>query len=149
MYKQKIEYVDFNDNKRVEEFYFHLTVVEATRIEARIAEETGDNTYTIKDYIEKLIVDNKTKQVLDFLEEMILTSYGEKSTDGRSFVKNKEIKEAFEYSQAYAELFEQLLTKEGLAQEFGEAIADNGQDKKKKNQPNLKVTGEDNSPEKE
>ena len=123
MFKREIEYVDFNGVERKEDFYFHLSLPEVTRIEA----EAGE---TLKDHIQQLVTNNKVKELLDFLEDVILTSYGEKTTDGRSFRKNKELREEFENSPAYAEFFEQLITEEGLAEKFGEKVADNGKSKK-------------------
>lgn len=123
MFKKEIEYVDFNGVERKEDFYFHLSLPEVTRIEA----EAGE---TLKDHIQQLVTNNKVKELLDFLEDVILTSYGEKTTDGRSFRKNKALRDEFENSPAYAEFFEQLITEEGLAEKFGEKVADNGKSKK-------------------
>lgn len=120
---KKIDYVDFNGQERSEEFYFHLSLPELTRIEAEAGED-------MKTHIENLIVNNKVKELLDFLEVVMLSSYGEKTTDGRSFRKSKELREEFENSPAYAEFFELLLTEEGMAQTFGEKVADNGKQKK-------------------
>ena len=66
------------------------------------------------------------KAILEFLEDAILTAYGEKTPDGRSFRKSEELRSEFENSQAYAELFEMLLTNKELARKFGEGIANNG-----------------------
>lgn len=118
MFKKSIEYVDFNGNPRKEDFYFHLSIPEVTRIEADL------NGVTIKDHIEKIVKDGNMKELLSFLERIILESYGVKSADGRSFQKNDKIREEFENSQAYAEFFEMLLTEEGLANRFGENIAE-------------------------
>lgn len=125
MFKKTIEYIDFNGTERKEDFYFHLSTPEVARIEAKAG-------VTLKDHISTLIANNDVKNLLDFLEEVILTSYGVKSADGRSFQKNKELRDEFENSQAYAEFFESLLTEEGLAQKFGEKVADKGKVKKDK-----------------
>lgn len=83
---KEIEYVDFNGVERKEKFYFHLSLPEVTRIEAKIGG-------SIKDHIERLTADGQLKDLLDFTEEFILSSYGEKTTDGRSFTKNPELRE--------------------------------------------------------
>lgn len=36
MIKQKITYVDFNGEERTEDFYFHLSMPEVVRLEAKI-----------------------------------------------------------------------------------------------------------------
>lgn len=119
MFKHEISYTDFNGQERTEDHYFHLSLPELTRLEAEIGEE-------LEPYINRLVADADVKKLLDFLERILLTSYGKKSTDGRSFMKNREIREEFEYSQAYAELFEDLLTSPDLAKEFGAKVADKG-----------------------
>lgn len=116
MYKKTVKYVDFNGTEREEDLYFHLSLPEVTRIEA----EAGDS---LKDHLTNLVKDNNMKELLGFLEKIILMSYGTKTPDGRSFIKNKEIREKFENSQAYAEFFEMIITTEGMAGEFGEKVA--------------------------
>lgn len=118
MFKHNIEYVDFNGNERKEEFYFHLSLPEVTRLEAEIG--------TPIDQYAKTLTDNSDlKRLLDFLEKVILSAYGKKTSDGKSFHKSKELREEFENSQAYAELFEQLLTNPDLARKFGEGVINN------------------------
>lgn len=123
MFKHNIKYTDFNGTERNEDFYFHLSLPEVARIEARVGT-------SIKEHTENLIAEGNNKDLLDFLEETILTSYGKKTSDGKSFIKNPELRTEFEYSQAYAEMFEQLLLNKDLAAKFGEAVADNGKAKK-------------------
>ena len=123
MFKHPITYTDFNGVERKEDFYFHLSLPEVTRIEARVGKPLDQHA---KELAEK----QDPKELIEFLEEVVLTSYGRKSSDGRSFMKSKELRSEFEYSQAYAELFEQLLTNPDLARKFGEGIADNGKQRK-------------------
>ena len=125
--------MDFNGQERKEDFYFHLSVPELTRLEAEIGKP-------LEEYIKELANDREVSKLLAFLEKVILNAYGRKSADGRTFVKNKEIRDEFEYSQAYAELFEEMLTNPELARKFGESISDNG--KARKNQPSPKVVPE-------
>lgn len=130
MFKQNIEYVDFNGNERKEDFYFHLSTPEVIRMEAEIGEPIDVHT-------KKLSSELNLAALLAFLEKMILSSYGKKTTDGKSFHKSKELREEFENSQAYAEFFEMLIKDPQMAQRFGQSVADNG---KKKNQVQPQVT---------
>ena len=130
MFTHTVEYVDFNGNSREEKLHFHLSLPEVTRIEAEIGK-------SLEDHIKELTTNNRLKDLLDFLEKMLLTAYGEKTEDGKSFRKNAEIRDMFEHSQAYAEIFEQVLTNHGLARKFGEQVADNG--KARRNQVAPKV----------
>lgn len=125
MFKKEISYVDFNGVARKEFFYFHLSLPEVTRFEAKLGMPIADHTRA-------LVERRNPDELITFLEDVILTSYGEKTANGRSFEKTPELRREFEYSQAYAEFFEELFTDPQLAQKFGEAVADNG--KAKKNQ---------------
>lgn len=130
MFKHSVEYVDFNGNQRKEDLYFHLSVPEVLRLEAEIGK-------SLDDYIKELNANQDLKTLLSFLEKMILSSYGQKTSDGKSFHKSKAIRDEFEHSQAYAEVFEDVLMTPDLARKFGESVADNG--KAKKNQVTPKV----------
>ena len=130
MFKHNITYVDFNGIERKEDFYFHLSGPEVIRIEAEIGKP-------IKEHTEELVANQNIKELLEFLERIVLNSYGKKTSDGKSFIKNKQLREEFEYSQAYAELFEQLLTNAELARKFGEAVVDNGKAKKNQVAPSV------------
>lgn len=130
MFKQNITYVDFNGNERKEDFYFHLSVPEVTRLQAEIGKP-------MEEYVQDLAVSQDIKKQLDFLEKMVLNSYGVKTSDGKSFHKSKELREQFEYSQAYAELFEQLLTNHELTRRFADGIVDNGKARKNRVAPQV------------
>lgn len=130
MFKHNIEFTDFNGNQRKEDFYFHLSLPEVTRIEAEIG-------MPLDEYAKQLASEMNVKDLIQFLEKIVLNSYGKKTADGRSFHKSKELREEFEYSQAYADLFEQLLTEPDLARKFGEAVADNGKAQKNAIAPNV------------
>ncbi len=125
MFKQQITYTDFNGIEHKEDFYFHLSLPEVTRLEAKLNKSLADHT-------KELVARQNPDELIKFLEEIILSSYGRKTSDGKSFRKNAELREDFEYSQAYAEFFEAMLTDKELATKFGEGVADNG--KARKNQ---------------
>lgn len=115
MLKKKVKYLDFNDKEVTEEFYFNLTTPEVTRIIAKIGSD-------IDVYAEKLAKEEDYEGIIDFTEMLILTSYGVKSEDGKRFVKSKEARENFEYSAAYAELFETLMTDPEQSKAFGQGL---------------------------
>ena len=115
MLKKTIKYVDFNEEEVTEDFYFNLTTPEITKMIAKI----GDD---IDKYAEKLAASGDYEKIIDFVEMLILTSYGVKSEDGKRFVKSKEARENFEYSAAYAELFEQLMTDTEQSKAFGQGL---------------------------
>ena len=47
---------------------------------------------------------------MKFFKDIFLNSYGIKSPDGRRFIKNDEVKTDFEQTEAYSQLFMELVT---------------------------------------
>lgn len=137
MFKHTVNYTDFNGNEREDDLYFHLATHELTRLEAEIG-------VSLDIHIAELTKNNKSSELIAFLEKMILTSYGEKTSDGKSFYKTNEIRQAFEYSQAYAEMFEAVILDTKLAKKFGEQVADNGKNTKNKVAPKFTAVQEPN-----
>lgn len=115
MLKKVITYTNFDGNEVTEEMFFNLTAVELTKLQARLG-------MPIDEYASKCAKSLDLKKMLDFIEIMVLESFGRKSDDGKRFMKGPEVKSEFEYSAAYAELFEELLTSPGQAQAFGEGL---------------------------
>lgn len=113
--KKTVKYTDFNGDEVQEDLYFNLTSPELTRLTAYCG---GD----IEAYAKKLASEGKLEEQIAFIERLILSAYGEKSVDGRRFDKSPEIVKNFEYSAAYAELFEDILMTEGEADRFGRGL---------------------------
>lgn len=132
MFKHNIKYTDFNGIERDEDFYFHLSIPEVARIEAKLGGP-------IETYTKTIAAEHDVDKLLEFVETIVLQAYGKKTLDGKSFIKNRELREEFEYSQAYAELFEQLLTDKEFAQQFGSKVAETAKHQQKKNQVDPKV----------
>lgn len=135
MFKHTVTYKDFNENDRKEDLYFHLATHEVIRLEAEIGQP-------LEEYITQLQANNELKELLAFLEKMMLSSYGQKTSDGKSFSKTQAIRDTFEYSQAYAEFFEDLITQPDLAKKFGEGVSDKSNLKKKNQLKPVVVTDE-------
>ena len=117
MIKKNITYTDFNGQERKEDFYFHMSLVERTRLDAKL------NGTPLDTYAKSLAINQNVDEMVKFIEMIILDSYGIKSADGKTFIKSKEIRAEFENSQAYAELFEELLLKPEVAEAFAKGIA--------------------------
>lgn len=117
MFKKQITYTDFNGTERKEDYYFHMSVPEATRLEAKLGGMPMDI------YAQTLSADKDADKMVAFIENIILSSYGKKSDDGKSFLKTPAVRTEFEYSQAYAELFEELLTHPETAAKFASGVA--------------------------
>lgn len=116
MIKKTITYTDFNGNERTEEFHFHLTEAEA------VALNFSQNTHSLKEHIEKIIKADNFSRLVELFQEVILLSYGEKSEDGRRFVKSQEMRDEFSQTAAYSQLFIELSTNANAAKDFMNGI---------------------------
>lgn len=115
MYKKTVTYRDFDDNERTEDLFFNYTTAEVSEMELSVA---GGLTALIQ----KIINDDDKHQIFSNFKEIVLGAYGEKSLDGKYFVKNKEIRERFKSSAAFAELILELGTDDQKAAEFIKAV---------------------------
>lgn len=115
MIKKTIKYVDYNGNDREEDFYFNLSKAEVAELELGIV---GG----FKQQIEKAVKDQNGPLILKIFKEVVLKAYGEKSADGRRFMKSEEITKNFAETEAYVELFMELATDETAAKVFMEGV---------------------------
>lgn len=111
MVVEKIKYTDFNGVEREEEFMFNLTEAEITEMEL-----TTDGG--LSDSIKKIIAAQDTPQIIKVFKMLLLKSYGEKSADGRRFVKSEKLSEEFSQTNAYSQLFMKLATDDKAAVAF-------------------------------
>ena len=111
MYKETIKYTDYDNNEREEDFYFNLNKAELT--EMQMSTEGG-----LEKRIQKIVSSQNGKEIMALFKEIILKAYGVKSDDGKRFIKNQEVKDEFEQSEAYSELFMKLVTDADAAQKF-------------------------------
>lgn len=125
MFKKRISYVDFDGVDRQEDFYFHLSPPEVIRMEAKLG------GVSIENYSRTLVDHQNSEKMITFIEDIVLTSYGRKSENGKSFMKGPAVREEFEYSQAYAELLVELLTNPESAEKFAAGVAIQTKDHKK------------------
>ena len=101
MLKKTITYTDYDGNERVEDFYFNLSKAEVAEME--MSEYGG-----LSNLLKKIVQEKDTKRIIEMFKDLILRSYGEKSQDGKRFVKNQELRDAFSQTEAYSELFMEL-----------------------------------------
>ena len=115
MLKKKITYVDYNGNERTEEHYFNLT-------QAEIMEMEMSTTGGLPEKIQKIVAAQDSASIIKVFKDLILKAYGEKSDDGRRFIKSKEIATAFSQTEAYSQLFMELATDAKAAADFVNGI---------------------------
>ena len=115
MLKKTVTYVDYNGVERTEDFYFNLSKAEVTEMELSV--EGG-----FSKMLEEIVKSNDNVRIVELFKEMVLKAYGEKSADGRRFVKSKELSEAFSQTEAYSEIFMELALDEKAAAAFVNGI---------------------------
>ena len=115
MIKKTLTYTDYDGVERTEDYYFNLT--EAELVEMELSIDGG-----MQKKIEKIMNSKDMRQIIEVFKDLILRSYGEKSDDGKRFIKNKEITEAFTQTEAYSMLFMKLATDDKEASDFVNGI---------------------------
>lgn len=115
MLKKTIKYVDCNEIEREEDFYFNLT-------EAELMEMEYGTTGGFSEMIKKIIAAQDTPTIMKIFKELLLKSYGEKSLDGKRFIKSEEISTAFSQTEAFSKLFMELATDDVKAADFVNGI---------------------------
>lgn len=115
MLKKTIKYTDYNGNVREEDFWFNLTQAEVTELEVSV--EGG-----LVEMINRIVAAQNGKVIIETFKDIILRAYGEKSADGRRFIKNQEVRDAFAQTEAYSKLFMELATNAEAASEFVNGI---------------------------
>lgn len=111
MIKKTVSYTDFNGNKIDEVLLFNLTKTELTKMELS---ENGSMSETIKEAIDS----NNSAKILDIFNTLLLNAYGVVSENGKRFIKNETLKQEFEQSIAYDELFMELMSNPTEAENF-------------------------------
>lgn len=115
MLEKTIKYTDYNGEEREEKFYFNLNKAEITEME--LSTEGG-----LTEMIKKVVAEKNVPEIMKIFKNLILASYGEKSADGKRFIKNKELTEAFSQTEAFSDLFMELATNADAASEFVNGI---------------------------
>lgn len=115
MYKKTITYHDCNGEKRTEDFYFDLTKTEAMKLDLGFV---GG----LEAYMNRCLQRVDVPAIVDLFDKIILKAYGEKSEDGRRFIKSEELSIEFSQTGAYDVLFQELLSNPDNITAFMEGI---------------------------
>lgn len=118
MLKKTITYIDYNGSERTEDFYFNLTKAEVVEMEM-------STTGGLAEMIKKIVAAQDAPSIIAIFKKLILKAYGEKSPDGKRFIKSDEISNAFSQTEAYSQLFMELATDADKAAEFVNGITPN------------------------
>ena len=107
MLKKTITFEDYNGVKRTEDFYFNLSKAEV--VEMEMSTSGG-----LAEMIQNIVKAEDSAAIIKIFKDLILKAYGEKSLDGKRFVKTDEngnpLYRKFMETEAFSELFMELAT---------------------------------------
>jgi hypothetical protein len=115
MIKKTITYTDYNGVERTEDFYFNLT-------KAEVAEMEMSTTGGMAEMIKRVVAAQDQPTIIKIFKDLILRAYGEKSPDGKRFIKSDELSTAFAQTEAYSQLFMELAIDADKAAQFVNGI---------------------------
>ena len=103
MLKKTIKYTDYNGEEQTEDFYFNLSKAELTEMELSTTGGYGE-------MLQGIVAAEEHTKLVPIIKDIIFKSYGEKSDDGKRFMKSPELSTAFSQTEAYSELFMEIAT---------------------------------------
>ena len=68
--------------------------------------------------LQRIVDSEDGKAIIAEFKNIILSSYGQRSDDGKRFIKNQQLRDEFESSEAYSTLFMELVPNAESAIEF-------------------------------
>lgn len=115
MIKKTITFTDYNGVERTEDFYFNLSKAEVMEMEM-------STTGGLAETIQKIVAAQDAPAIIKIFKDLVLKAYGEKSPDGRRFIKSEELAIAFSQTEAYSQIFMELATDADAAAKFVNGI---------------------------
>lgn len=119
MLKKTIKFSNLDGEEVSEDFYFHISKAEL--IEMEMSHSGG-----LSEWLRNVVADEDGKSIISEFKKIILGAYGERSPDGRRFIKNQELRDEFEQTDAYSVLFVELVTNTDAAIEFVNGVMPQG-----------------------
>ena len=118
MFSRVFTYPGYDGQPHKDERWFNLS-------DAEIAKMNLSTVGGINEMVNRMLRDGEPGKIVDMFEMIILKSVGEKSLDGRRFIKKEipgrpwgEIAEDFRETPAYSELFVELVSSADKLKEF-------------------------------
>ena len=119
MLSKNIKYTDYNGVEREEPFLFNLSKAELMEMEL-------GTTGGLAEMIKNIVAAKDTPSIVKIFKELVLKAYGEKSPDGKRFIKVDEngqpLSRKFAETEAYSNLFMELATDADAAAKFVRGI---------------------------
>jgi len=113
--QKAITFKDLDGNDVTEIFYFNVN-------KAEIAEMEVSKRGGMSQWIKNVSATENAQEVMSTFKQIILMAVGRRSEDGRRFIKNQEIRDDFEQTEAYSQLFMELVTNAQAGAEFIKGI---------------------------
>ena len=111
MLKKTIKYTDYNGTERTEDFYFNLTKAEVMEMEM-----STDGGFA--EMINRIIAAQDVPTLIKIFKDIILKAFGQKSPDGKRFIKSEELATEFSQTEAFSDLYMELATNAEAATAF-------------------------------
>lgn len=115
MFKKTITYTDYNGGERTEDFYFNLSKAEVMEMEM-------STTGGLAEMIQNVVAAQDAPSIIKIFKDLVLKAYGQKSPDGKRFIKSEELATEFSQTEAYSDLFMELATNADEAAKFVNGI---------------------------
>lgn len=102
MLTKTVTYIDLNGKEVTDTLYFNMTKSEIAAMQVRM-----DGMFI--DHLKDLVEGKHIEKLFHVFRDIVLDSYGEKSEDGRRFIKNQKLRDDFESSLAFDAIFTEIL----------------------------------------
>lgn len=102
MIKQHVVYEDYDGNKQKKDLWFHLNKSDLAKLSLKY-----DNG--LIEGLTKLQENGDKTAIAEFVDNLLITAYGERTPGSDIFKKTPEIRENFQYSAVHDELLMMLL----------------------------------------
>lgn len=111
MFSREFTFTDYNGNEKKAKYWFSLEKDEMLKMELG---NYGGLEHTMK----RMMKEERPDQVLDMLEDIVLSAVGEISPNGESFYKNEKIREDFRQTKVCHDLLFELMSDENALRDF-------------------------------
>jgi len=115
MLKKEITYEDFNGDEVTETLYFNLSTTELLEMETGV--EGG-----LQKMLERIIESQDIRKIIEEFKKILVAAYGQRSDNGKRFIKNDELREEFTQTAAFDALFMQMAEDPTGAAQFVQGI---------------------------
>lgn len=111
MFEREFTFEGFDGKTYKDTWGFYLSKADLLEIQL--------GTFVGLDQLMKRLIETKNgKEIMEIVKEIIMKSVGHTSPDGRKFLRNEELREEFRQTDAYSQLFTELVTDPEKVLEF-------------------------------